>query len=129
MIERSGHPDDKWGCAAQLALSFKNIPTGPGDTINMQAVYTDGATRYNIQDLAGGYGANTIYGGTNVPWSYQSVGFGVAPDSVFVLCNWQFSAAVDPDMGLPRWLYPQLESLLEQQHLRCLRRYHLQRHI
>ena len=49
---RTGHPDDKWGCAGQLALSIKNIPTGPGDTINVQGVYTDGATRYNIQDLA-----------------------------------------------------------------------------
>src|SRR6185312_13846505 len=51
--KRSGHPDDVWGFAGQLALSIKNIPTGPGDTINVQGVYTDGATRYNIQDLAG----------------------------------------------------------------------------
>ena len=49
---RRGHPDDKWGWAGQLALSIKNIPTGAGDTINVQGVYTDGATRYNIQDLA-----------------------------------------------------------------------------
>ena len=82
--ELAGHPDDKWGWAAQVALSIKNIPTGPGDTINMQAVYTDGATRYNIQDLAGSAGANTIYGGTNLAGAYQSVGFGVAPDTVFV---------------------------------------------
>ncbi len=65
-----------------MALSIKNIPTGPGDTINVQGVYTDGATRYNIQDLAGGAGANTIYGGSNV--AYQSIGLGVAPDTVFV---------------------------------------------
>ena len=56
--EQTGHPDDKWGLAGQLALSIKNIPTGPGDTINIQGVYTDGATRYNIQDLAGAYGAH-----------------------------------------------------------------------
>jgi hypothetical protein len=81
--ELAGHPDDKWGWAAQLALSIKNIPTGPGDTINVQGVYTDGATRYNIQDLAASAGANTIFGGTNVPGAYQSIGFGIAPDSVF----------------------------------------------
>ena len=52
--ETTGHPDDKWGWAVQLALSIKNIPTGAGDTINIQGVYTDGATRYNFQDLAGG---------------------------------------------------------------------------
>ena len=50
--EATGHPDDKWGWAVQLALSIKNIPTGAGDTINMQGVYTDGATRYNFQSLA-----------------------------------------------------------------------------
>ncbi|MGF6311681.1 hypothetical protein ABIB82_005656 [Bradyrhizobium sp. i1.8.4] len=82
--ELTGHPDDKWGWAGQLALSIKNIPTGPGDTINLQGVYTNGATRYNIQDLAGSAGANTIFGGTNVPGAYQSIGFGLAPDSIFV---------------------------------------------
>ena len=35
----------------QLALSIKNIPTGPGDTINIQGVYTNGASRYNINSL------------------------------------------------------------------------------
>src|SRR5262249_55583560 len=51
--ETFGHPDDKWGWAVQLALSIKNIPTGAGDTINVSGVYTDGATRYNFQNLAG----------------------------------------------------------------------------
>jgi hypothetical protein len=84
--EPTGHPENKWGWAAQLALSIKNIPTGPGDTINLQGVYTDGATRYNIQDLAGQAGAATIYGGgTTIPGTYQSIGFGFAPDSVFAV--------------------------------------------
>jgi hypothetical protein len=81
--ELTGHPDDVWGWAAQLALAIKNIPTGAGDVINVQGVYTDGATRYNIQDLAGSAGANTVYGGTNLAGAYQSVGFGIAPDTVF----------------------------------------------
>ena len=81
--ELSGHPDDKLGYAAQLALSIKNIPTGPGDTINIQGVYTNGATRYNIQDLGAQAGANTIYGGSKLAGAYQSVGFGFAPDTVF----------------------------------------------
>ncbi len=83
--ERSGHPDDVWGFAGQLALSIKNIPTGPGDTINVQGVYTDGATRYNIQDLAGSAGAYTVYGSTGVPGNYGSIGIGFAPDTVFAL--------------------------------------------
>ena len=49
--EPTGHPGDKWGWAVQGALSIKNIPTGPGDVINMQAIYTDGASRYNFQSL------------------------------------------------------------------------------
>src|SRR4051794_39404458 len=81
--ELTGHPDDRWGWAAQLALSIKNIPTGPGDTINVQGVYTNGATRYNIQDLGAAAGANQIYGGTSLVGAYQSVGLGVAPDTVF----------------------------------------------
>ena len=82
--EVTGHPGDKWGWAAQLALSIKNIPTGAGDTINIQAVYTDGATRYNIQDLAGGAGAWTSYGSTGLAGAYQSLGIAFAPDAVFV---------------------------------------------
>jgi hypothetical protein len=81
--ELFGHPDDKWGFAGQLALSIKNIPTGPGDVINVQGVYTNGATRYNIQDLAGGSGATARYSGTGLAGAYQSVGFGFAPDSVY----------------------------------------------
>ena len=83
-LETSGHPGDRWGYAVQAALSIKNIPTGPGDTINVQGVYTNGATRYNIQDLAGAAGAATIYGGnTGTAVGGRSIGFGIAPDSVF----------------------------------------------
>jgi len=81
--ELLGHPSDKLGFAGQLALSIKNIPTGPGDVINLQGVYTDGATRYNIQDLASAASSNTIFGGTGLAGVYQSVGFGFAPDTVF----------------------------------------------
>jgi Porin subfamily len=78
--EPTGHPDDKWGWAVQLALSIKNIPTGAGDTINIQGVYTDGATRYNFQNLSGS--SYALYGSSGV--AYQSIGFANAPDTVFV---------------------------------------------
>ncbi|WP_061026973.1 porin [Bradyrhizobium sp. CCH5-F6] len=81
--EFSGRASDKWGWAGQLALSIKNIPTGAGDTINVQGVYTNGATRYNIQDLAGGAGAWTTYSGTGVAGAYQSLGIAFAPDAVY----------------------------------------------
>jgi hypothetical protein len=81
--EPTGHPDDKWGFAVQGALSVKADSIAPGDVFNISAVYTDGATRYNIQNLAGAFGAAQIYGGSNV--AYQSVGFGVAPDTLFAV--------------------------------------------
>ncbi|TFV36602.1 porin [Bradyrhizobium niftali] len=80
--ELTGHPDDKWGWAGQLALSIKNLPTGPGDTINLTGVYTNGASRYNFQD----YMSTTyaMYGGTSVAGAYQSLGIAGVSDSVFV---------------------------------------------
>ncbi|WP_298244767.1 porin [uncultured Bradyrhizobium sp.] len=80
--EVTGHPDDKWGWAVQLALSIKNIPTGAGDVINIQGVYTDGATRYNFQSLAGVNYA--MYSGTGAVGAYQSLGVANAPDTVYV---------------------------------------------
>jgi len=75
--EITGHPEDKWGFAVQGALSIKNIPTGPGDSINMTAVYTNAATAYNFQWLFPRQAA--LFGGTNLPGAYQSIAlFGVA---------------------------------------------------
>jgi porin-like protein len=77
--EATGHPDDKWGWAGQLALSIKNIPTGPGDTFNIQGVYTDGASRYNFQSLANT--SYSLYGDSGS--AYQSIGFAGVADAVF----------------------------------------------
>src|SRR5882672_7938031 len=77
--ETTGHPSDKWGFALQAALSIKNIPTGPGDTMNLQAVYTDGASRYNFQSLFPT--TITMFGGSGI--AYQSLGFAAIADAVF----------------------------------------------
>jgi hypothetical protein len=81
ITEDTGHPDDKWGWAVQGALQIKNIPTGAGDVINMQAVYTDGATRYNLQSLAAV--SYSMFGSASTLGAYQSIGFASAPDAVF----------------------------------------------
>jgi len=82
--ELSGHPDDVWGWAGQLGLSY-NLPwIAPGDVINISGVYTDGATRYNIQDLTQA-GAAAMYSGTGLLGAYQSFGFGNAPDTLFAV--------------------------------------------
>ncbi|TKV70863.1 porin [Bradyrhizobium elkanii] len=80
--ELTGHPDDKWGWAGQLALSIKNIPTGPGDSINMSGVYANGASRYTFNDYLPA--AYARYGSTSLLGAYQSVGLAGLSDSVFV---------------------------------------------
>ena len=79
--ETSGHPDDKWGFAVQGALSIKNIPTGAGDVINLQAVYTDGASRYTFNSLMPTTFA--MYGGTGAAGAYQSIGLASVADAVY----------------------------------------------
>jgi hypothetical protein len=79
-VETSGYPADKWGWAAQLALSIKNIPTGAGDSLSIQGVYTNGASRYNFNDLMGT--SYAMYGSSGS--AYQSLGIGGLSDSVFV---------------------------------------------
>ena len=77
--EVTGHPEDKWGWAVQLALQIKNIPTGAGDVINVSGVYTDGASRYNFQELAAT--SYSMFGSSNA--AYQSIGFAGVSDAVF----------------------------------------------
>ena len=65
ITEVTGHPEDKWGWSVQGALQIKNIPTGPGDTLNISAVYTDGNSRRNFQSL---FGQNLVmFGGSSTP--------------------------------------------------------------
>ncbi|MGY3549165.1 porin [Bradyrhizobium sp. USDA 4469] len=79
-FETSDHPADKWGWAVQGALSIKNIPTGAGDSINMQAVYADGAAHYVFGNIA--WPMNfSMYSGSGI--AYQSVGFAGISDGVF----------------------------------------------
>jgi hypothetical protein len=79
--EPTGHPGDEWGWAVQGALQIKNIPTGPGDVINLQAVYTDGASRYNFQSLVPTTFA--MYGSTGAIGAYQSLGIAGVADTVY----------------------------------------------
>jgi hypothetical protein len=60
-------------------LSIKNIPTGPGDVINMQAIYTDAATKYNFNSLMGS--TYSLYGGSGV--AYQSLGLASTADVTY----------------------------------------------
>jgi hypothetical protein len=79
--EATGHPNDAYGGAVQVGLSIKNIPTGPGDTINMTAGYANGAAKYIIGGVGPvGFG---LFGGTSVPGAYQSIAFATDADGIF----------------------------------------------
>ncbi|MGF6313317.1 hypothetical protein ABIB82_007486 [Bradyrhizobium sp. i1.8.4] len=79
--EATGHAADKWGWAGQLALSIKNIPTGAGDTINLQGAYTKGASTFSIQEnIPTGW---AMYGGTRRTDVYQSIGFAGVSDAIY----------------------------------------------
>ena len=123
--EATGHPDDKWGWAGQLALSIKNIPTGPGDTINVQGVYTNGASRYNFQSLAP-TSIRDVRQRWHRPRAYQSLGF--AGVSRCGLRHRQSDMQLTTTYGFAWRLHAQLGSVLEHGAVRCLGCRQVQRH-
>jgi len=81
LSEISGHPETKWGGAVMAGLQIKNIPTGPGDDIKVDASYAKGATKYVI--ATSGTSPNfAMFGGSGS--AYQSVGFGATTDGVYM---------------------------------------------
>jgi hypothetical protein len=81
LSEISGHPDTKWGGAVMAALQIKNIPTGPGDDIKVDATWAKGDTKQVISSSSASP-TFTMFGGSNV--GYQSVGFGTTTDGVWL---------------------------------------------
>ncbi|MDE5452499.1 porin [Bradyrhizobium sp. CSA112] len=80
LSEISGHPDSKWGGSVMAALQLKNLPTGPGDDIKVDATYAKGNTRnviFNSTSFA-------MFGDTGRADSYQSIGFGQTADGVYL---------------------------------------------
>jgi hypothetical protein len=78
--EISGHPDTKWGGSVMAALQIKNIPTGPGDDIKIDASYAKGDTK-NVISTSSSSPSFAMFGGSNR--AYQSVGFGATTDAVY----------------------------------------------
>ncbi|HMH08775.1 MAG TPA: porin, partial [Terriglobales bacterium] len=81
--ETSGHPDTKWGGAVMAALNIKNIPTGAGDDIKIDATYAKGDTKEVIATSAGSP-SFVMFGSTGLAGGYQSIGFGQTADAVFL---------------------------------------------
>jgi len=78
--EISGHPDDKWGGSVMAALQIKNLPTGAGDDIKIDASYAVGTTK-NVISTSGGSPSFAMFSGSS--FGYQSVGFGATSDAIY----------------------------------------------
>src|SRR6267142_2740502 len=76
----SGHPETKWGGSVMAALNIKNIPTGAGDDIKIDASYAKGDTK-NVISTSGASPNFAMFSGSGV--DYQSVGFGATTDAIY----------------------------------------------
>ena len=81
LSEISGHPTDKWGYAVMTALQIKNIPTGAGDDIKMDASFAKGDTKMVIATDAGSP-SFAMFGSSGR--GYGSIGFGATSDAVYL---------------------------------------------
>ena len=61
--EISGHPETKWGGSVMAALQIKNIPTGAGDDIKVDASYAKGTTK-NVIATSGTSPSFAMFGGS-----------------------------------------------------------------
>jgi hypothetical protein len=82
LSEISGHPQTKWGGSVMAALQIKNLPTGPGDDIKVDASYAKGDTK-NVISTSGVSPSFAMFGGTGRAGAYQSLGFGQTSDGVY----------------------------------------------
>ncbi|MCP4621036.1 MAG: porin [Bradyrhizobium sp.] len=81
--EPSGHPDSKWGWSVMGALQIKNIPTGAGDDIKIDATYASGMTKQVIS-TSGASPNFAMFSGSGRAGAYQSIGFGVTTDGMYL---------------------------------------------
>jgi hypothetical protein len=83
LSEINGHPDTKWGGSVMAALQIKNIPTGPGDDIKIDASYSLGDTK-NVISTSNASPSFAMFGGSSRAGAYQSIGFGATTDAVWL---------------------------------------------
>jgi len=82
LSEISGHPESKFGGSVMAALQIKNLPTGPGDDIKIDASWAKGTTK-NVISTSGASPFFTMFSGAG-NGAYQSIGFGATTDAVFL---------------------------------------------
>jgi hypothetical protein len=83
LSQLSGHPDTKYGGSVMAALQIKNIPTGAGDDIKIDATWAKGDTK-NVISTSATSPSFLMFGG--VPGQFGSngsVGFGATTDALY----------------------------------------------
>jgi hypothetical protein len=78
----SGHPASKWGGSVMAALQVKNLPTGPGDDIKIDASYAVGDTK-NVISTSGASPSFAMFGNGGAG-AFGSFGFGATTDAVYL---------------------------------------------
>ncbi len=78
----SGHPASKWGGSVMAALQVKNLPTGPGDDIKIDATYAIGDTK-NVISTSGPSPSFAMFGNGGAG-AFKSVAFGATTDAVYL---------------------------------------------
>jgi Porin subfamily len=78
----SGHPASKWGGAVMAALQVKNLPTGAGDDIKLDATYAVGDTKEVISTSSASPSFSMF--GNGGAGAFQSVAFGATTDAVYL---------------------------------------------
>jgi hypothetical protein len=74
----NGHPDDSYGFAVNGAVEFKNLPTGAGDSLKLEATYAKGAAKY----VFGGT-MDTAGAGRYARADANSIAFGYVLDGIY----------------------------------------------
>ena len=77
--EASGHADDAYGFAVSGAVEFKDLPTGAGDSLKIEASYGKGAAKYVFT----GGSLDTQGGGRFAKFDGNTLAFGYVLDGVY----------------------------------------------
>jgi Porin subfamily len=77
-----GHPDSKAGGAVQVALQFKNLPTGPGDDFKIEGSWSLGASKY-VLGTSAPLGGSFYMFGNGPTGSAGKLAIGAITDGVY----------------------------------------------
>lgn len=87
-------PSDKWGYAVTGAFSLKNLPFGPGDSLNFEGTYTEGALKYLVGQSGAAPANLALISGSNVALAPVADGvMGAAGSSTQLTKGWGLRGA------------------------------------